>query len=115
MQIFYSIILGLLLVLSGGENAIAQKSPFGVPAGPQISAPAQPPSAITPRTQTPSVLHRAWVQVLTIQRDLHRQLAAAVRALKSDGGFAAAWLLASLSFIYEIGRASGRERVSSTV
>jgi len=99
--------LGLLLIASGGENAFAQKSPFGVTASPLSTAPAQSPSAITPSTQSPSLLQRAWVQVLTIQRDLHRQLAAAVRTLKRDGGFYAAWLLASLSFIYGVVHAVG--------
>ncbi|MDA7949093.1 MAG: nickel/cobalt transporter [Hyphomicrobiaceae bacterium] len=64
-------------------------------------------------------LEQAWTAVLAIQRDLHRQLAGAVKKLKSDGGLAAAWLLASLSFIYgvvhAVGPGHGKAVISSYV
>lgn len=108
MRFFYIIIFGMLFFLPLNSDAYGQKSPFGVPAGSQTGASAQPKaSAITTRSQSPSLLQRAWVKVLTIQRDLHRQLAAAVRHLKRDGGASAAWLLASLSFIYGVVHAVG--------
>ncbi len=46
------------------------------------------------------------LEIQTIQRDLHRELAAAI-ALARDGGPAAAWLLVGLSFLYGVFHAAG--------
>jgi len=118
-----SFLFFLVLILAGGVS-VAQKSPFGVPApsGPQTGSTAAPGSAGTPaepNVERPSFFQRVWIAVLTIQRDMHRQLAAAVRKLKSEGGLAAVWLLASLSFIYgvvhAVGPGHGKAVISSYV
>lgn len=46
------------------------------------------------------------VQVQVLQRDLHRQLSAAMRAVRNDGG-AASWALIGLSFLYGVFHAAG--------
>ena len=118
-----SFVFLLILFLTDGVS-VAQKSPFGVPApgGPQAGGSEAPATAGTPagpRAERPSFAQRMWTAVLAIQRDLHRQLAAAVRKLKSDGGMAAAWFLASLSFIYgvvhAVGPGHGKAVISSYV
>ena len=45
-------------------------------------------------------------EVQAIQRDLHRQLAAAMRAVRAEGP-AAAWALVVLSFLYGVFHAAG--------
>jgi nickel/cobalt transporter (NicO) family protein len=49
---------------------------------------------------------RLMIEIQTIQRDLHRQLAAAMRAV-SAGGSSAAWGLVVLSFLYGVFHAAG--------
>ncbi len=111
MRLLRAILLSLVVLISMGSVSIAQKSPFGVPAPGTQQAPSSSEKNTTrsleQRAGQPSFIQRAWTAVLAVQRDLHRQLAAAVRKLKSDGGFAAAWFLASLSFIYGIVHAVG--------
>lgn len=46
------------------------------------------------------------IEVQAIQRDLHRQLAGAMRAIQAQGA-AAAWTLVSLSFLYGVFHAAG--------
>ena len=123
MWLLRAILLSLLVLISMGSTSVAQKSPFGVP----VPGTQQTPSSSEKNTTGPaeqrsgqrSLAQRAWAAVLAVQRDLHRQLAAAVRKLKSDGGFAAAWLLASLSFIYgvvhAVGPGHGKAVISSYV
>jgi len=53
-----------------------------------------------------SVWSRLLVEVQTIQRDLHRQLAGAMRAVGARGS-AAAWGLIALSFLYGVFHAAG--------
>lgn len=105
MQLRRFVILSLLMLLPLFGTAFAQNTPFGVPA--TTGSQAAPPAAGTAPRATPSSFQKLWLKVLTIQRDLHRQLASAVRKLKSDGGVSAAWLLASLSFIYGVVHAVG--------
>ncbi|MBM3538447.1 MAG: nickel/cobalt transporter [Alphaproteobacteria bacterium] len=46
------------------------------------------------------------LEIQTVQRDLHRQLAAAMQAVQAEGA-AAAWALAVLSFLYGVFHAAG--------
>jgi ABC-type nickel/cobalt efflux system permease component RcnA len=121
MRVSRLIVFFLLILASTSLAAHAQKSPFGVP-GPGAAQSAPPPAAApgsAAERPSPALVQRLWVQLLTIQRDLHRRLAAAVQKLKSDGGFAAAWLLASLSFVYgvvhAVGPGHGKAVISSYV
>jgi nickel/cobalt transporter (NicO) family protein len=58
-----------------------------------------------------SGLHALWsraiIYVRTQQRDLHRQLAGAIKALRTDGSATAAWSLILLSFLYGVFHAAG--------
>ena len=124
MRLVRALFCCLLFICVTLGAASAQTSPFGVPA-PGASQTDETPNSVPPAGQKrpqgrePTFLERAWTAVLAIQRDLHRQLAGAVKMLKSDGGFAAAWLLASLSFIYgvvhAVGPGHGKAVISSYV
>ncbi len=46
------------------------------------------------------------LEIQTVQRDLHRQLAAAMQAVRAEGA-AAAWALVVLSFLYGVFHAAG--------
>lgn len=95
-----ALLLGQLFTALPAE---AQRNPFGAPpsSGSQTIAPERPAAG------QPSVLTRFWVWVQTTQRDLYRQLAGALKRLKAGEGFAAAWLLAGLSFFYGVVHAAG--------
>lgn len=119
MRLVRALLLGLALAIISVGSVDAQTSPFGVPA-PGTSQPGDPAQTMRdPRAQSPGFLERAWTAILVVQRDLHRQLAGAVKKLKSDGGAAAVWLLASLSFIYgvvhAVGPGHGKAVISSYV
>ncbi len=119
MRLVRTLLFGLALALISAASIEAQTSPFGVPepgtsqSGDTVQAPRDP------RAQNSGFLERAWMAILAVQRDMHRQLAGAVKKLKSDGGLAAAWLLASLSFIYgvvhAVGPGHGKAVISSYV
>lgn len=106
MSLRRTLVFALLILLPlFGSTLHVHSAPFGVPvtAGTELS----PPASSRAERATPSFIQKLWFKTLAIQRDLHRQLAAAVRKLKSDGGVSAAWLLASLSFIYGVLHAVG--------
>ena len=124
MRLVRTLLCCLLFLFTACGVANAQTSPFGVPApgasqSDKQSQSASPGNQTSQPSQEPGFLEKAWTAVLAIQRNLHRQLAGAVKKLKSDGGFAAAWLLASLSFIYgvvhAVGPGHGKAVISSYV
>lgn len=94
-------------------QAWAQASPFGVPA-PGVSQTRPAPAA---EPQGP--YERFMRQILAWQQVLHGQLTGAVKALKEGRSLAAAWALASLSFIYgvvhAVGPGHGKAVISSYV
>lgn len=99
---FAALLLAVFL-MSFGVNAQnpPKPSPF---AGPQVTAgaPANPTGA--PQAGAGSQL---WNWVLTQQQKMHRDMAGAVRDLKSAGTFTAASLLAFISFMYGVLHAAG--------
>ena len=99
-------ILLVALALAAAGTANAQSSPFSVPT-PDAGAAAQVQNPALKPGEKPGAWTRFWVWIQDTQRDLHRQLAKAVRGLKKDGSLAAGWLLVSLSFIYGIVHAAG--------
>ena len=89
----------LALALAGGAAA---QTPLVPPGG-------NPPAAESGRpatTDSGGLWQRSLALVHDTQRDLHRQLAAAVRGLK-EGGFTAAGLLIGLSLLYGVFHAVG--------
>ena len=93
------VILGLglagfcgLLEVSGGAGAQTPLVP--------------PPGSAAPAAQSGSFWQRGFAVVYETQRDLHRRLAAAVRALK-QGGLAAAGALILISLLYGVFHAVG--------
>lgn len=99
-------VLLVALALAAADTASAQSSPFRVPA-PDAGAGAQVQNPALVPGEKPGAWTRFWIWIQDTQRDLHRQLAKAVRGLKQDGSLAAGWLLVSLSFLYGIVHAAG--------
>lgn len=99
-------VLGLLvlcLAVTVGAHAQSepQKSPFGVP-----MAPGQSTGAPGPQAER-SVLGDVWSYVLAQQQRLNRELAAAVRTMKSGNVLDATLLLGFLGFTYGVLHAAG--------
>lgn len=90
----------LTLTAAPGAPAAAQTLFGAPPATRQEHAGPSAPSALSPLMR-----FRIWVR--TAQRDLHRQLAGALKRLKDGEELSAAWLLAGLSFFYGIVHAAG--------
>ncbi len=63
------------------------------------------PLAVLPDS-VPGLWSGLVLEVQTLQRDLHRQLAAAMQAVRAEGA-AAAWTLVVLSFLYGVFHAAG--------
>lgn len=117
-----ALVLWLSVTLFAVAAEAQQRTPFGAPApGPSTAAPFANPNAAPPSAEAPqpSAWARMLVWVNTTQHALHRQLAQAVRGLKSGDSLAAGWLLVSLSFIYgvvhAIGPGHGKAVISSYV
>lgn len=89
------------LLFGGAGPTMAQQTPFGV------AAPTGQRSAPPARTAAPTLFGKLWVWIQTTQRDLHRQLAGAIRRIKGGEGISAIWLLAGLSFFYGVVHAAG--------
>jgi ABC-type nickel/cobalt efflux system permease component RcnA len=80
-------------------------SPFGV-APPSSERVLPRPPAAGP-VETAGAIQRAWLWVLETQAQLHRQLAAAVRGLKTGDPLNATLILVALSFAYGVLHAAG--------
>jgi ABC-type nickel/cobalt efflux system permease component RcnA len=101
-----SLALAVLLVLFTAGHSFAQqaepkRNPFGGPAAVQTMPGSPAPAA----AQGP--LDRAWLWIMQTQQQLNRDLAAAVRGLKSASPLTAAAILAALSFAYGVLHAAG--------
>lgn len=99
---FLILIAALALVSAGPRAAVAETSK---PA--PSSAVAAGETAATSGPGLEGLWVRAVVYVRTQQRELHRQLAGAIKALRRDGSPAAAWSLIVLSFLYGVFHAAG--------
>ncbi len=100
-----SIFGALLLCLTVSWGALAQAepktSPFGVPLAPGQS------TAAAPQKAERSLLGDIWSYVLTQQQRINRELAGAVRQMKTGNVLDATLLLAFLSFTYGVLHAAG--------
>lgn len=93
----------LCLAMSSGALAETPKaSPFGVP-----MAPGQTAAAQSGKTAERSVLGDVWSFVLAQQQRINRELAGAVRQMKTGSVLDATLLLAFLSFTYGVLHAAG--------
>jgi nickel/cobalt transporter (NicO) family protein len=107
----FTIVRRLLLVVAGvvccAGLALAQadvkKSPFGVGPGPAAGV-AAPAGAVA---AAPAASGGVWGWVLATQQRLNRDMAAAVRGLKSADPLAAAATLSFISFAYGVLHAAG--------
>lgn len=100
-------IAGLLLLVlmalawpAAAQTEAPRKAPFGVPTAPAVQATA-------PRAEPTGFLDRTWAFVRDGQREMSGAMSAAVRRLKSEGSMAAAFTLATVSFIYGVLHAVG--------
>lgn len=106
MTRFFSVLGALLLCLAVAVSAHAQegepkKSPFGVPLAPGQS------TSIPAQKVERTFLGDVWSYVLTQQQRLNRELAGAVRQMKTGNALHATLLLAFLSFAYGVLHAAG--------
>jgi ABC-type nickel/cobalt efflux system permease component RcnA len=98
-RVFLPVIVLAAILLLGtsllAQQPVPSKSPFGLPSpGTQTAQPAGP-------------LQRAQTWVLEKQAQFNRELAAAVRSLKTANPLSATLLLAALSFAYGVLHAAG--------
>lgn len=99
---FASAMLVLMLVVCG-SNAQEKPSVFGHPA-----RPASPEQVVTSQTAAaPGLTAQAWGWILTQQSALNRQLAGAVKDLKTANPLHATFVLALISFGYGVLHAAG--------
>jgi nickel/cobalt transporter (NicO) family protein len=126
-----ALLLGLVLLMAGALGAAAQSPPsaFGPPAKQQAAPPAFAPSSkdaaskdATPRAaplQARGPLGGVLGWIAQTQQTMQRQLATAVKRLKSGNALAAGLLLAGLSFgygiVHAIGPGHGKAIISSYV
>ncbi len=105
MSRIFPVLGALLLCLAMVSGAFAQsepqKSPFGVPLAPSQSTTASPQKAER------SFFGDVWSYVLAQQQRINRELAAAVRQMKTGNVLDATLLLAFLSFTYGVLHAAG--------
>jgi ABC-type nickel/cobalt efflux system permease component RcnA len=98
------------------ESAHAQRTPFGAPA---VESSRQAPSSSLDGARSQSAFGRFWQWIQSTQQSLHKQLAGAVRRLKTEQSLFAAWLLVSLGFVYgvvhAVGPGHGKAVISSYV
>jgi len=114
-------LLGLAMVMLGALGAAAQSPPsaFGPPAEQQAAPPAfsAPPKAAPLQARGPLGGVLGWVA--RTQQKMQRQLATAVKRLKSGNALSAGLLLAGLSFgygiVHAVGPGHGKAIISSYV
>jgi nickel/cobalt exporter len=95
-----ALMLGLLFSFGALAQSEPQRSPFGVPL-----APGQ--STSTPHKAERSFIGDAWSFVLAQQQRINRELAGAVRQLKTGDVMSATLMLGFLGFMYGVLHAAG--------
>jgi len=119
-------LLGLAMLMLGALDAAAQSPPsaFGPPAEQQAAPPAfsAPPKTVPPKAaplQARGPLGGVLGWVAQTQKKMQRQLATAVKRLKSGNALSAGLLLAGLSFgygiVHAVGPGHGKAIISSYV
>lgn len=111
------IALGLVAVPGGPAGAESRGTPRAAwpPAAPNQNAPkaawpaARPDGAAAPNANAaPGRGAGSWWQLLLdVQHRLHRQLAEAVKSLKTEGSLGAGFILVAVSFLYGVFHAAG--------
>ncbi|MEQ1717664.1 MAG: nickel/cobalt transporter [Hyphomicrobium sp.] len=86
----------------------AKAQPFGVPASQGAKDPSAAQPSAQPTAQTsPGVMTRAWFWLLGEQSRMNREMAAAVKDLKSGDPVRAAGVLVLIAFLYGVLHAAG--------
>ena len=98
--------LALLATISVAAEPATPKSPLGLPL-PTQTAPAVPNSTFVTPSSDSGVLSRLWSWVFETQSKLNRDMAAAVRNLKSENPIAATLGLIGIAFAYGVLHAAG--------
>ncbi len=100
-----------ILVPTVNAQEGSRPSPFGVPIAPATTAaPAtagQSPTAAIAQRAPSGLIEQAWNWLLTTQSRLNREMAAAVRGLKSEHPLGAAMALIAIAFSYGVLHAAG--------
>lgn len=101
----------ILLPNVSGAQETGKSSPFGVPVAPGVpAAPAsagQSPAAAVAQPAPSGLIGQAWTWLLATQSRLNRDMAAAVRGLKSEHPWGAAMTLIAIAFSYGVLHAAG--------
>lgn len=102
LSVLAAVAVAVLMALGNAEAQDAPKqSPFAAPGGQQIAAPG------TPSVSQPGLMTRAWTWIMTEQSRMNREMAAAVKGLKSDNPARAAGILVLIAFLYGVLHAAG--------
>ncbi len=113
-----ALLVGTLMIAPSSAQQSPLKSPFGIAVPPSTGSPsdtniggAPADASAIPRTAEPvrgaGVVARAWDWLLQTQSKLNRDMAGAVRQLKSDNPIAAAATLIMIAFGYGVLHAAG--------
>ncbi len=94
----------LIPIVSGLAIAQEKPSPFAVQGGPGSTIAKQNTTGVA---ATPGMLDRAWNWILTQQSAANRQMAAAVKDMKSGNTAHATLVLVMISFLYGVLHAAG--------
>lgn len=107
-RLFAAALSGFMLAAAAFAQEPPPRSPLGVapPAAERGLTALRPSAARPPSTAEAGLVERAWAWVLVTQQKLNRDLAAAVRGLKTDPA-RATFVLAWLSFAYGVLHAAG--------
>ncbi len=102
-------LLAVLTLIAGLVLGIAVQPAAAVETGDGQEAPAAQAGEgrPAPGASLSSLWARTVIYVRSQQRDLHRELAGAIKALRREGSAAAAWSLIVLSFLYGVFHAAG--------
>lgn len=102
----FAFLAAIVMTLTAVAETPAQKSPLGLPIpSPSTAAPAT--VTAPPVAASQSVTTRIWTWVFETQSRLNRDMAAAVRGLKSENPIAAALTLIGIAFAYGVLHAAG--------
>ncbi|MEQ1652229.1 MAG: nickel/cobalt transporter, partial [Hyphomicrobium sp.] len=91
--------------MNGTAGAQTQKSPLGIPLPQQQQA--APPVSAEPGAQSAGPLARMWDWIFATQSALNRDMASAIKNMKSENPLRAALILISIAFAYGVLHAAG--------
>lgn len=95
--------LMLMVAASFAQDAGPKKSPFGIAVPPSATEQAVP----GPTAAEPGVATRTWGWIMAQQAKFNREMATAVKDLKTGDPLHAIWVLASIAFLYGVFHAAG--------